>query len=484
MTVSVVDATTGVFELDRRMPLHFGDVVVNEGPHLLMGVTIDLDGTISRGISMGGIAPMWFIKDPSVDYVEGSERLLDVVRRSLEVAKDSTADSPFALWREIYDDVIEWCDGTTYPELLGGYGVSLVEIAMIDATCRAHGQSFATAIRSGTFGVELETIHPELAGQTPGDLLPPSPKRSAALRHTVGQADPLAADDLDPEAALEDGLPQTLSEVVETYGVDHFKIKLNADLETDRNRLAAIERTLTECGLDSYAFTVDANEGYESAEDFKSQWSSLRADPTLEEFFEQLLYVEQPLPRSAALHEDTGAVFNAWPDRPLMIIDESDDRLESLPRALDQGYHGTSHKNCKGVFKGVANACLLAARGQENQDRAYVMSAEDLTTTGPVELQQDLAVQATLGMDHIERNGHHYYRGLSGLDSAVQSQLVERHGDLFEWHDSEFATVRIEDGRISFESVLDAPFGYDISLDIDRYPSIEEWSPRDALESV
>ena len=37
--------------------------------------------------------------------------------------------------------------------------------------------------------------------------------------------------------------------------------------------------------------------------------------------------------------------------------------LDSLPTALALGYVGTSHKNCKGIVKGIANACLLATSG-------------------------------------------------------------------------------------------------------------------------
>jgi hypothetical protein len=91
----------------------------------------------------------------------------------------------------------------------------------------------------------------------------------------------------------------------------------------------------------------------------------------------------------------------------MLIIDESDAELDSLPRALALGYHGTSHKNCKGVFKGIANACLLEALRRQSGGDRLVMSGEDLANIGPVALLQDLAVVATLGVSSVERNGHH-----------------------------------------------------------------------------
>ena len=63
--------------------------------------------------------------------------------------------------------------------------------------------------------------------------------------------------------------------------------------------------------------------------------------------------------------------------------------------ALALGYAGASHKNCKGIVKGLANAALLRDR------RAFrgevVLTGEDLANLGPVALLQDLSMMALLG---------------------------------------------------------------------------------------
>ena len=74
----------------------------------------------------------------------------------------------------------------------------------------------------------------------------------------------------------------------------------------------------------------------------------------------RMLFLEQPLHRDVALITD----LRGWPDHPPVIIDESDAELASFPRALKAGYAGTSFKSCKGIFKGIANACLARARGR------------------------------------------------------------------------------------------------------------------------
>src|ERR1051326_7931418 len=103
--------------------------------------------------------------------------------------------------------------------------------------------------------------------------------------------------------------------------------------------------------------------------------------------------------------------------------------LSSAPQALEAGYIGTSHKNCKGIFKGIANACLIAQR--RRSDPRLIVSGEDLANVGPIALLQDLAVLATLGVPHAERNGHHYFRGLSAFPQSIQDEMLSSHPDLY-----------------------------------------------------
>ena len=133
------------------------------------------------------------------------------------------------------------------------------------------------------------------------------------------------------------------------------------------------------------------------------------------------------------------------------------------------------------MFKGLINACLIEKRRHEGGDE-YIMSGEDLTTIGPVELLQDLAVMGTIGLDHIERNGHHYYRGLSYLPSDLQSEVLEAHGDLYGRHEEGFVALDVKNGRMEFESVIDAPFGRDFELDPTRFTPVEEWSVESMYE--
>jgi hypothetical protein len=223
------------------------------------------------------------------------------------------------------------------------------------------------------------------------------------------------------------------------------------------------------------AFTLDGNENFHSVPPFRALWEELRADPALVEFFRGLIFVEQPFYRGIALDPGTAAELLAWPERPPMIIDESDAELDSLRRALAGGYAGTSHKNCKGVFHGIANACLITHRRRVQPAIPLHLSAEDLTNLGPVALQQDLAVLAALGIEHAERNGHHYFAGLSQFPKAIQRDALRYHGDLYTRHADGFPTVNVRDGAIDIGSVVDAPFGVAFEPDLTDFTPLRDW---------
>src|SRR4029079_2787054 len=98
-----------------------------------------------------------------------------------------------------------------------------------------------------------------------------------------------------------------------------------------------------------------------------------------------------------------------------VIIDESDDSLDAFPRAKALGYQGVSSKTCKGIYKSLINRARCASWGG-----GYFMSGEGLTIQAGLALQQDLALVSLLGLEHVERNGHHYVNGMAGLPLAEQ----------------------------------------------------------------
>ena len=457
MAICVQHTAHTLLPMHTRMPFRYGIATVRDLQHLILRVRVDVDGRQAEGVSADHLAPRWFIKDPDLTPEQEAQLLLRAVLHACNLACEvGEVATPFDLWWQVYHAQMGWAQRESIAPLVASFGVSLVERAVIHAFCKATDTTFAIALRNNTLGISLEQIHPALAGVQPRDYLPPEPIRYITVRHTVGLSDPLTDADISPEERLDDGLPQSLQQCVRLYGLTCFKIKLCGDARVDRERLKALAGVLRE-NCPSCRFTLDANEMYPDMETFRAFWESLQADADLREFLRALIFVEQPLHRDEALSDRTREQLHRWRERPQMVIDESDAELHSLQSALECGYDGCSVKSCKGVFKGIANTCLVAHL--RRQGRRALVSGEDLTTVPPVSLQQDLALMANLGIPHVERNGYHYFRGLSMLPEEVQASLLAEHPDLFTRHERGFVAVRIVDGSLSTESVTGAAYG-------------------------
>src|SRR5207244_1292569 len=105
-----------------------------------------------------------------------------------------------------------------------------------------------------------------------------------------------------------------------------------------------------------------------------------------------------------------------------------------------------------------------------------IMSGEDLVNIGPVALLQDLAVAASLGIDSVERNGHHYFTGLSMFPAGVQRQILDSHSDLYHASKHGWPTLTIRDGIIDVSSVVTAPLGVGFVLDVEEFTPRASWS--------
>lgn len=474
MTVSISATSCHIVDLETRIPFHFGNVEVTELPKVFLRVEANIDGQPQDGIAMGGLIPGWFYKDPEMDLEAGYRNMITAFRSAADIAQDlDPQHTAFGFWQSLYERQREWAANTDLPPLLWAYGVSLVEQALIDSVCRATDTTFADAVRENLLGIDLGSVYDELSSSDPADLLPAEPHHSIAIRHTIGLDDPLTSEDVDDRPA--DDLPLTLSEYVHEDGVNHFKIKLAADHDRDATRLARIATVLAELGVEEYHCTVDANEGYDSASEFRRHWEAHRSDPTITALFDRLEYVEQPLPRDEAFTPETKRVFSSWDDAPPIIIDESDNQIDSAGTALEYGYAGTSHKNCKGVFKGIINACLITHRNRAVDNPRFVISVEDLTTVGPIELHQDLDVAATIGADHVERNGHHYFAGLRPFPDDIQETALSAHDGLYRRHEDSFPTLEIEGGTIDLNSILESPFGVAPEYDVSQFTPLDSW---------
>jgi hypothetical protein len=426
-----------------RLPFRFGAVTVTAADLLTCRVRVrGADGAEAEGWSADLLVPRWFRKDVERSPAADADALEASAAAAAQAFVAAGAGSVAVLVQTVFDNRVR-SQPAGAPDLLErGFGVALVERALIDAACRMANIPF------------IEALRVDLLGAGAWNLVP---RPLIAVRHTIGMLDPLRARDVPPEQRVQDGLPQALDEDIAAYGLHWFKIKIGAGFDADRARLLQIAALLAELDVDARV-TLDGNEQFNNLTELAELLESLHSTPDGERLLGRLQFVEQPLPRARTFDADAnrgGARVRAF--APL-ILDEADALPEHFTRAAALGWTGISVKNCKGVLRALAAARLCAER-----HGALFQSGEDLTNLPVLALQQDLCTAAALGLAHVERNGHHYFRGLDHLPPATQAAALATHPDLYRQLGNG-AALRIEDGQLRLGSVLSAR-GYGHELD-------------------
>ncbi len=434
-----------------RMPFRFGVVTLTAAPQAFVQVTIrTADGREGRGVAAEMLAPKWFDKSPDLT----NEDNFDQLRRALAIAArtygaQTDPHTAFGLHAACADLHAAECTAAGLPPLVASFGAALLDRAILDALLRLHEVSVFDAARANLFGLDGR-LTPELDGfDFDAFLAARRPASQIALRHTVGMVDPITDGDVTEDSRVGDGLPETLEQVIDTYGVTHFKLKVGGDMTADIDRLTAIAGVLDR--LPAYVATLDGNEQYADVDGILALWHRIGETPALKRLAENVLFIEQPIGRHVALNSDISPLARVKP----VEIDESDGELDAFVQARNLGYTGISSKSCKGFYRSLLNRARCthwnAAEGVER----FFMSAEDLTTQAGIGVQQDLALVSLIGCTHVERNGHHYVRGFTGASRTEQDAFLQAHPDLYH-RPSDTVVLRINGGQLSVGS-LDTP---------------------------
>lgn len=445
-----------------RMPFRFGVATLDRGREAVVRARVSLgDGRESWGVAAEMLAPKWFDKDLALTNETNEEQLRDSLRIARAFYLAAPARSPFGLYADAYRPQLEACAARKLNPLIAAYGPAVLDRAVLDAVCRSLDVSFYDAISANVPGIAAGDLAPDLAGFDVDAFLR---TRSAAdtihARHTVGLVDPIGAGDLDKAARVGDGLPETLAEVVATYGHAYYKLKVGGNVRQDVERLTAIAGVLDTRGA-PYHVTLDGNEQYDDVEAVVELWRAIESTPALGRLAAATLFIEQPITRKRALEADVSRLASRRP----VIIDESDAEIGSFVLARERGYTGVSSKGCKGLYKSILNRARCERWNRDAGGR-YFMSAEDLTTQAGPAVQQDLALAALLGVEHVEKNAHHYVNGMAAAPPAEQQAFLAAHPDLYHRQDG-VVRVRIRDGRLAIGSLRCPGFavGADLALE-------------------
>ena len=430
-----------------RMPFRFGVITVRDGIQAVVRVRIrDVTGREGFGVAAETLAAKWFDKDAALTDADNQHQL----RRALEIAEAQSLaagfNTAFGHYADGYNAYVAACAAEGLNPLVASFGRALWDRAAFDALLRLAGLSFDAGLRANLGGMAPHVVIPDLVDFDFAAMLAHVPKPARLhTRHTVGLVDPITSADQTDTA--DDGLPETLEQVLATYRHLYWKLKVSGNMAEDVARLCRIAAVLDRSH--GYHATLDGNEQYEDAASVLALWRAIEAEPRLTRLRASILFIEQPIKRSHALQERITDIAAARP----VIIDESDGALDAFLVAKGLGYSGVSSKACKGIWRSLINLARCRQWGQ-----GYFMSAEDLTTLAGLCVQQDLALVSALGLAHVERNGHHFIDGFAGRPAAEAQAYRAAHPDLYE-DTSHGPRLRIRAGLLDIGSIATPGLG-------------------------
>ncbi len=436
-----------------RLPFRFGAATVTQAPQAFVRVQVEVDGRSALGASAELMVPKWFDKNPALTHEQNFEQL----RQALRCARDAYLGTDGRLTAHGLS-LHAGAAATTaavsqgLPRLAAQFGPAQLDKAVADAVLRSAGLGWCDGLRAGLLG---DPFHARLSIGTP---------QQVALRHTVGLADRIT--EADPGVDPADGLPATLEAAIRAHGLRYFKIKLCGDAERDLPRLLAITQLLQAQAGDWWA-TLDGNETFADAQALARHWQALQAESALQPLLQRTLLLEQPIARAQALAQPLTALNLGLP----VILDESDDGDEVLARGLALGYSGISSKACKGLYRSLHSASQLAERRVQQPQGRWLLSGEDLTCQAGLAVQQDTLLAASLGVAHIERNGHHYVDGFGTAPAAEAQAFLAAHPGLYHLQQGR-VRLRVADGQLDLRSLHGSGFASDALPLWDRLQAI------------
>jgi hypothetical protein len=448
-----------------RMPFRFGVVTLREAPQAFVRVRIeDGQGRSAWGASAELLAPKWFDKNLALTNEQNFDQLRLALRLAADAyTQDQTPRTAFGHFAAHYAGQIDAGADRGLNALTANFGPAQIDRAVLDALCRIEGTSFYEAVRANLPGIDPALLPDQLSDLAgfamPRFLAGLAPAGTVAARHTVGLVDVIAGH----PGQVNDGLPESLEEVVAAYGHTYFKLKVGGDPDADLARLTEIAAVLDTIDT-PYVVSLDGNEQYNDLGALQALWRKMTEAPALKRLVASILFIEQPITRAHALDADVSALSAIKP----VIVDESDDGLDVFPRAKALGYRGVSSKCCKGLYKSILNAARCAMWNAEGG--GYFMTGEDLTTQAGLAVQQDLALINLIGLTHVERNGHHYVNGMADLPETEQAAFLAAHPDLYEGSHGA-VRLKIKGGHLAIGSLGGVGFA------TGAYPNWDELTP-------
>lgn len=383
--IRLKEITYQTTEIAYRTPMKFGGRVVTDATLLDVDIEVETaDGRCGRGHGSMPLGNVWAWPSREIAtestlaaMVSLGKQLVEQARNyqgsghPLEITHDLAAGHQVAAAAACRDAGIS----EAMPRLAQLVAASPIEAAIHDAFGKTLGASSYDLLGPDYVSRDLGSmLSSEFAGQYLDRYTLREPKPRMPLYHLIGALDPLTPADV--TQPLNDGLPETLGEWIQTDTLTHLKIKLNGDdLQWDVQRVVAIEQVAAAAqaarGCRQWNYSLDFNERCANVQyvlDFLGKLREL--SPAA---LERVQYIEQPTHRDLRANPEN-RMHAAARIKPV-VIDESLLDLDSLLLCRELGYSGVALKACKGHTE----ALLMGAAAQHY---GMFLCVQDLTCPG------------------------------------------------------------------------------------------------------
>jgi len=352
--IKVLSAQPCIDPATARSPFKFGAVVLEECPFCEVKVKVqNRKGEVAEGYGGIFLMDLWAFPDPAVPHERKNKAMQEITRRFCrKVTEHNEFSHPVDIFwnlreelRRIGKEVSKEKDlKRNLPFLASLVSASPVDAAIHDAfgkvnkidTYKGYGKEFMKHDLSYYLGKEFKGKY--IADYIREEYLPRIP-----VFHVVGSGDKLRKSEVD-ETDPQDGLPNSLDEWIRRGGLFCLKVKLKGNnLRWDLDRIEQVASIDHEVQKEKdLFFSIDANEQCESPEYIVELLHKLKKNHP--DYFEELLYVEQPTERDLSRHRfDMSSISKLKP----AIIDESLTGIEEFDLAMELGWSGIALKTCK-----------------------------------------------------------------------------------------------------------------------------------------
>src|SRR5258706_10838294 len=133
-----------------RMPFRYGKAEVTGQPYAHLRVRCEPAAT---GVSAAALPPLWFDKRPGLTHEDSIRDLLRSVALASEVYRGTADAGAYNLHRTCEPEARRRCAAEGMNDLTAGFGVALLDAAILDATCRLAGRTFHQGLKEDLFGL-------------------------------------------------------------------------------------------------------------------------------------------------------------------------------------------------------------------------------------------------------------------------------------------------------------------------------------------